>query len=53
VIHERNLQLGVRLKPLDFQKVGHESEHPRVTWFKCFVMPFGMRKCGSQHVLLH
>jgi hypothetical protein len=45
------MQLG-KTEPLGSQKVGHESEHPRVTWFKHLIMPFGTGKCWSQHVLL-
>jgi hypothetical protein len=42
-----------KTKPLSFQKVGHENKQLEVTWFGHLVMPFGMGKCQSQHVLLH
>jgi hypothetical protein len=42
-----------KIKPSGFQKEGHESKHLRVTWFGHFIMPFGTKKCQSQHVLLH
>jgi hypothetical protein len=42
-----------KIKPLGSQKVGLENGQPRVTWLKHFVVPFGMGKCQSQHVLLH
>jgi hypothetical protein len=43
----------VKIEPLGFQKVGHESKHLGVTWFGHFLMPFGMGICEFQHVLLH
>jgi hypothetical protein len=42
-----------KIEPLGFRRVGHDSEHLGVTWFEHLVMPFGMRKCRFQHVLLH
>jgi hypothetical protein len=42
-----------KIKSLSSQRVGLESEQPTVTWFEHLVMPFGTRKCQSQHVLLH
>ncbi len=41
----KKLTTGGKTKPLSFQKVGHESEHPKVTWLKHFIMSFGMGKC--------
>ncbi len=34
-----------KTKPLGSQRVGLESEQPRVTWFKHLVVLLGMRKC--------
>jgi hypothetical protein len=34
-----------KIEPLGFQKVGLESEQLEVTWFRHFVMLFGMGKC--------
>jgi hypothetical protein len=34
-----------KIEPLSFQKVGHESEHPKVTWLGHLIVPSGMRKC--------
>ncbi len=34
-----------KTKPLNSQRVGHESRRPWVTWFEHFVMPFGIGKC--------
>jgi hypothetical protein len=42
-----------KIEPLGSQKVGHESRHLRVTWLGHLIVPFGTRKCRSQHVLLH
>lgn len=49
----KKLVTRVKTKPLSSQKVGHESKHPGMTWLGHLVMPFGTRKCRSQHVLLH
>jgi hypothetical protein len=37
--------IGDKIKPLGFQKVGCESEQPKVTWFGHFIVPAGMGKC--------
>jgi hypothetical protein len=42
-----------KIKPLGFQRVGHENGHHGVTWLGHLVMPSGMGKCQFQHVLLH
>ncbi len=42
-----------KTKPLGFQKVGLESERPRVIWFGHLLVLCRTRKCWSQHVLLH
>jgi hypothetical protein len=42
-----------KIELLGFQKVGFESKQPWVTWLRHIVLPFGMGKCWSQHVLLH
>jgi hypothetical protein len=42
-----------KIKPRSFQKVRLNNRQPKVTGFKYFVMPFGIEKCKSQHVLLH
>jgi len=41
----KKLITGGKTKPLSFQKVGHENGHPKVTWFKHLIMPFGIGKC--------
>jgi hypothetical protein len=45
--------IGGKIEPLGSQKVGHESGHLGVTWFRHLVVPFGTRKCQFQHVLLY
>jgi hypothetical protein len=42
-----------KIQPLVFQKVGPKNEQLGVTWLKHLVVPFGLGKCRSQHVLLH
>jgi hypothetical protein len=42
-----------KTKPLGSQRVGFESKQIGVIWFKHLVLLSGMRKCWSQHVLLH
>jgi hypothetical protein len=42
-----------KTKPLGFQRVGPESEQPRVLWLKHVLVLFRTGKCWSQHVLLH
>jgi hypothetical protein len=49
----KKLAIGGKIKPLGFQRVEHENEHPRVTWLEYFVVPSEIRKCWFQHVLLH
>ncbi len=42
-----------KTKPLGSQKVRPKNGQLEVKWFKHFVVPFGMGKCQSHHVLLH
>jgi hypothetical protein len=42
-----------KIQPLVFQKMGPKSEQLGVTWLRHLVVPFGLGKCRSQHVLLH
>ncbi len=42
-----------KTKPLGFQRVGPESEQPRVIWLEHLLVLFRTGKCWSQHVLLH
>jgi hypothetical protein len=45
--------IGGKIEPLGFQRVGHESGHPRITWLGHLVVPSRMGKYQFQHVLLH
>jgi hypothetical protein len=49
----KQLAIGGKIEPLGSQRVGHENQHPRVTWLGHLVVPSGMGKCQTQHVLLH
>jgi hypothetical protein len=42
-----------KTKPLGFQKVGPESEQPKVIWLRHLLVLCRLGKCWSQHVLLH
>jgi hypothetical protein len=41
----RKLVTRDKTKPLSFQKVGPESGQLGVTWFKCLVVRYEMKKC--------
>ncbi len=42
-----------KTKPLGFQRVGPESEQPKVIWLGHLLILCKMGKCRFQHVLLH
>jgi hypothetical protein len=42
-----------KTEPLGFQRMGLESGQPKVIGFKYLILPSIMRKCQSQHVLVH
>jgi hypothetical protein len=42
-----------KIEPLGFQKVGFKNGQLGITRLNCLIMRFEMKKCQSQHVLLH
>jgi hypothetical protein len=45
--------IGDKTTPLGHQKVRPKNKQLKVTWLQYLVVPFGMGKCKSQHVLLN
>jgi hypothetical protein len=49
----RKLAIRDKTEPLSFQKVGLENEQPGVSKPRYFIVPFGIGKDQTQHVLLY